>query len=330
MAVQSSKVCVLFVDICDSTRLYHERGDGVAHGLAMNCLKVVAHATSRSEGKIVKNIGDGAMVTFATVEQAYRAAAHIQHALRSAPLKVKIGFHTGPVIIADGDVFGNTVNLAERLMARAGPGEILMTRACVDTLSPLQRATVRVLDSAIAEGQPDTQIYRVISESGGDTTMIPESDAKKDPEKVMALSYRGDTIRIKPSDSALVIGRDARCRILISNDCTSRHHATIEMQGNGFVLTDRSTNGTYIVDAKGNEQFLRRESAVLTGSGSISIGIVPQQNADGLIKFRIEEVAAERTVTSARTASSFKNSAPPIFTARVGAAHAACQFQSWV
>jgi len=330
MTVQSGKVCVLFVDICDSTRLYHQLGDGAAHTLAMNCLKIVAHATARNAGKIVKNIGDGAMITFAAVEQAYSAAAHIQHAMRSAPLKVKIGFHIGAVIIADGDVFGNTVMLAERLMARSGPGEILMTRACVDTLSPLQRATVRLLDAAMVEGQPDTEIYRVIGDSAGDTTLSPDLDAVKEPGRSLVLAYRGDVIRMDAQASPLVIGREAHCRIVISNDCTSRHHATIDVQGKGFVLTDRSTNGTYLIDGKGNEQFLRRESAVLAGVGAISIGLAPRENAGALIRFKIEESTAARHGHPKPERSRIRNSAPAIFTATVGAAHAARQFQSWI
>ena len=331
MTVRSDTVTVLFADICDSTRLYHQLGDGDAHRLAMNCLKVVSHATSRNGGKIVKNIGDGAMITFGSVEQAYRAAAHIQHAMRCAPLKVKVGFHVGPVIIADGDVFGNTVNLAERTMARSGPGEILMTRACVDTLSPMQRATVRLLDAPLVEGDPATELYRVISESAGETTVIPPSAAKKNLQRVLVLSYRGDVFRMSAGDSSLVIGRETGCRIVIQNDCTSRHHASIQIEGNGFVLTDRSTNGTYVIDAKGNERFLRRESAQLSGNGSISIGIAPGKNAAGLIQFRSEEIAAgkaEAKPVKARTKEMSLNGSA-IFTAKVGAAHAAHQFQSW-
>ncbi len=328
MTVESNTVTVLFVDICDSTRLYHQLGDGAAHTLASNCLKIVANATTRNAGKIVKNIGDGAMISFASVEQAYRAAAHIQHAMRAAPLKVKIGFHMGPVIIADGDVFGNTVNLAERVMARSGPGEILMTRACVDTLSPLQRATVRLLDAPLVAGQPDTEIYRVINDSAGETTVIPSSKARNKLDRALVLTHRGDVVRINGAGARLVIGREAQCGIVIANDRTSRQHATIDLQGNGFVLTDSSTNGTYVVDAKGNEQFLRRESAVLAGSGSISIGVASGKNSGGLIKFRNEDNVAAESSDSKSAYASMAMSASSIFTASVGAAHAARQFQS--
>lgn len=327
MAVESTTIAVLFVDICDSTRLYHQMGDTAAHALATNCLKIVSHATLRSEGKVVKNIGDGAMITFGSVEQAYGAAAHIQHALRSAPIKVKIGLHTGPVIVADGEVFGNTVNVAERVMGRAGPAEILMTRACVDTLSPAQRATVRLLDAPVVEHDPGTEIYRVLRETGGETTVAPETPKVREKERVCIIGFGGDVIRLDARGTAVDIGRDAACRIVLANDCTSRRHASIDAQGSNFVLTDRSTNGTYLIDAKGNVQFLRRESAVLTGRGSIAIGAPPRDDT-ARVTFSVEDAGAPLRERP-------RSDAPPlgcpahIHTAWLGAGHTARAFQSW-
>jgi class 3 adenylate cyclase len=43
-----------------------------------------------------------------------------------------IGIHTGPLIFQDGDVYGRTVNMAARLSALAGPGEVLVSREVVE------------------------------------------------------------------------------------------------------------------------------------------------------------------------------------------------------
>lgn len=289
MAVRSDVLAVLFVDICDSTRLYHELGDALAHKLNVEFLRCVSEATAQNGGKVVKTTGDGAMCTFSTVEQAYRTASITQQSLREGPLRVKIGMHVGPVILTRGDVYGNTVNLAARVLARSGPGEILMTRACVDTLPPLQRATVRLLDATIVKGQPDSvEIYRVIGEREDETTVIPSSARKTEADAALVLTYNGKTIRLNATGSPVLIGRDARCQLYISSERSSRHHATIEVQRNGFALTDHSTNGTYLVDRQGHEQFLRRESARLTADGAISIGSPPKDNRDGLIQYRNE------------------------------------------
>jgi class 3 adenylate cyclase len=288
MSVPADNLAVLFVDVCDSARLYHELGDGVAHSLTTKCLSCVSEATTRNGGHVVKTTGDGALTTFPTVDQAYRTASHIQQSLREGPLRVKIGFHVGPVLHAQGDVFGSTVNLAARVLARSGPGEILMTRPCADTLSPLQRATVRLLDATIVKGQPDSvEIYRVIGEHENETTVVPSS-AKTAGAAALVLGYDGKTIRLTATGAPVHIGRDPRCQLCIVCESSSRHHATIEVQRNGFALTDHSSNGTYLVDCNGNEQFLRRESALLTANGLISIGAPPEENPQGLIDYNHE------------------------------------------
>jgi class 3 adenylate cyclase len=288
MSLPAENLAVLFVDVCDSTRLYHELGDGAAHSLTARCLSCVSEATKQNGGHVVKTTGDGAMTTFPTVEQAYRTATTIQQSLCDGPLRVKIGFHTGPVLHAEGDVFGSTVNLAARLLARSGPGEILMTRLCADALAPMQRATVRLLDSTIVKGQPDpVEIYRVIGEREDETTIVPSSK-KASADSALVLAYEGKIIRLKLSGPPVLIGRDARMQLLISSKSSSRHHATIEVQRNGYAITDHSSNGTYLVDGRGHEQFLRRESALLTGNGIISIGVPPSENVDGLIEYRHE------------------------------------------
>ena len=78
-------------------------------------------------------------------------------------------------------------------------------------------------------------------------------------------------------------------QLLVASERSSRHHATIEVQRNGYAITDHSSNGTYLVDHRGNQQFLRRESALLTGNGVISIGVPPAENLHDLIEYQNEE-----------------------------------------
>src|SRR4051812_13750028 len=155
MAEQPDIVAVLFADICDSTRLYHDLGDAAAHSLATQCLKLIEDTTTRNSGTLVKTIGDGAMSTFPSVYDAYHAAIAIVDKLRGSRLSIKIGIHVGAVIAEEKDVYGDTVNLAARVLARAGPGEILLSGACVENLRPLERATVRLLDTTTVKGRPE-------------------------------------------------------------------------------------------------------------------------------------------------------------------------------
>ena len=66
------------------------------------------------------------------------------------------------------------------------------------------------------------------------------------------------------------MGRDANCAITIRDRRASRKHATIERRGEHFVLSDLSTNGTFVTISGENELFLRWEDFVLRGSGIIA------------------------------------------------------------
>ena len=294
--LSSDTLAVLFVDICDSTRLYHDLGDTVAHNLAAQCLKVVADVTAANGGTIVKTIGDGAMITFPNVYLAYRSAIDIQDALRDGQLRMKIGLHVGPVLRADADVYGDTVNVAARVLARSGPGEVLMSGACAERLRAEQRATVRLLDTTMVKGRPEPlEIYSYIGDATNVTIIVPS--ARRDAGVALVLMHRGAELRMETTGAPLLIGREASCGLVIDSELASRRHATIEVQRTSFVLTDHSSNGTFVLpDQSGIPQFLRRESVHLAGSGVISAGAAADHNLDNLIRYRHEgRRATDRT-----------------------------------
>ena len=285
---------VLFADICDSTRLYHDLGDSVAHTLAAQCLKVVADTSAANGGTVIKTIGDGAMVTFPTVFQAYRCAIQIQEALRDGQLRLKIGLHVGPVIRADADVYGDTVNVAARVLARSGPGEVLMSGACAERLRAEERATVRLLDTTSVKGRPESlEIYSYIGDAANVTIIVPS--ARREAGAALTLMHRGKEMRMETTAAPLLIGREAGCGLVIESELASRRHATIEVQRTSFVLTDHSSNGTFVVpDQSGIPQFLRREAVHLAGSGVISVGMAADRNDDNLIRYHEGRRASDK------------------------------------
>ena len=288
-------LAVLFADLCDSTRLYHDLGDAAAHALAAQCLTVIGEVTVRTGGTVVKTIGDGAMTTFPSADMAYQAAMEIQDALRGGHLSIKIGFHVGPVLVADGDVFGDTVNLAARVLARSGPGEILLTGACLDTIRPEFRSSVSLLDTTPVKGRPDPiEIYRVMGDEDNVTIIVP-STRIVERRKAVLFNYRGNEVRLDTRGGPLLMGRDAGCRLVVPSEWASRRHATIDVERDRFVLTDHSSNGTYVVVEGGAQQFVKREGVPLTGKGVISLGVLPDENPEDLIHYRYEPGKAGET-----------------------------------
>src|SRR5258708_12023987 len=101
----------------------------------MNSLnELVGREVEGFGGRVVKSIGDGFLVTFASVRRSIACAVAIQHAMAERnrrqpgqPLTVRIGINAGEVSIGRHDIQGSAVNAAARIVDKAGPGEILVS-----------------------------------------------------------------------------------------------------------------------------------------------------------------------------------------------------------
>lgn len=90
---------------------------------------------ARTGGRIVKLMGDGALVEFASVANAVSCAIAVQERLADDPaLKLRIGVNLSDVILQDADLYGDGVNIAARLEALAEPGGICISGLVADSL----------------------------------------------------------------------------------------------------------------------------------------------------------------------------------------------------
>src|SRR5512144_2909400 len=131
----------MFADVAGSTRLYETLGDEAALAAVNQCLADVREASAAYSGRIVQTIGDEAMALFPTADLAAEAAREIQRRIaRRAPvgsqrLALRIGMHSGPAIHADGDVFGDSVNLAARMVGLAKAGQVILSASAAHALT---------------------------------------------------------------------------------------------------------------------------------------------------------------------------------------------------
>ena len=124
---------VVFADVSNSTALAAELGDRRWRDLLQSLYRVVAREVERFRGRTVKTIGDGVLATFDGPARAIRCAAAIRETARTAlDLVVRAGVHTGEVELIGSDVGGIGVHIAARVLAGAGPGEVLVSNTVKD------------------------------------------------------------------------------------------------------------------------------------------------------------------------------------------------------
>jgi len=129
-------VTVLFTDVVGSTSMRTGRGDAAAQEIIHAHFDLVRQQVEQHCGHEVKTIGDSFMVAFASARKAVECAVAVQRALeqhnRQHPhqqVQVRIGLNTGEAIQEEADLFGEAVDAAARIMAKAEGGQILVSEA---------------------------------------------------------------------------------------------------------------------------------------------------------------------------------------------------------
>jgi class 3 adenylate cyclase len=123
---------IVFIDLSGFTRLTEEEGDATAARRGGQLVEVVLGACVRHGGRLVKTLGDGAMLHFRSVAAALGVASDVVNPAAGPGLPPRrAGVAAGPVVARDGDFFGRTVNLAARIAAITPPGEVWVSESVV-------------------------------------------------------------------------------------------------------------------------------------------------------------------------------------------------------
>jgi adenylate cyclase len=138
--VERRLAAILAADVAGYSRLMGEDEEGTLTALKAIRRELGDPKIKEHRGRIVKTTGDGLLVEFASVVDAVRCAIEVQRAMveRNADvpadkrIEFRIGIHQGDIIIDDGDIYGDGVNLAARLEGLAEAGGICVSRVVRD------------------------------------------------------------------------------------------------------------------------------------------------------------------------------------------------------
>jgi adenylate cyclase len=134
--VERRLTTILAADVAEYSRLMRADEDGTLAALTA-CRAIVDRLIAERRGRIANTAGDSVLAEFPSVADGLSCALAIQEAIekQNAPvsaarqMRFRVGLHLGDVMIRDGDLFGDAVNIAARLQALAEPGGICVSAA---------------------------------------------------------------------------------------------------------------------------------------------------------------------------------------------------------
>jgi class 3 adenylate cyclase len=280
MSSASAPVTILFADISGSTLMYAVRGNEVAFQITSACLTLLEEQVTAAGGRVVKRVGDAILAAFEAGEAAVRAAAGMQRALedpactvRAEGILVRVGIASGAAVHDAGDVYGDVVNVAARLVSLAGADEIFLTGETLEALPDEMRASTRTIDQLALRGRPDwVLVHQYLWKQEGLTARATRASRVHAYRAALEVTYGSDSFALGPERPRLTVGRDPENDVTIDEDVVSRRHLEIVLRGDKFFVVDRSTNGTYVLIDGGDTFRVSREEMTLAGSGRIFPG----------------------------------------------------------
>jgi adenylate cyclase len=133
--VERRLAAILAADVAGYSRLMGVDEEGTLAALKAHRRETIDPKIAGHHGRIVKTTGDGALVEFASAVDAVRCALEIQRAMaehnvaipEDRRIEFRIGLNVGDIIIDDGDIYGDGVNIAARMETLANPGSICLS-----------------------------------------------------------------------------------------------------------------------------------------------------------------------------------------------------------
>jgi len=217
---------------------------------------------------------------FPTADSAFQVACSVQQVCSErgpglAKVRILIDRQAGEVD-EDATIFhvADTGQQARPLMQQVPPGQIFATKTITGRLTEISRARFRLYQQDSSGADTGRELYQVICNEETITRIaIPTLNQERtNSNRNLCLRWRDHTMTLVPESPSLTMGRGERSDIQVDSDMASRAHARVSFQQTNFILTDQSTNGTYVQIDDGEEVYLHHEQIVLRGSGVISLG----------------------------------------------------------
>jgi TolB-like protein len=165
---------ILAADVAGYSRLIEADEEGTLSRLKSLRAEIIDRKIAGYKGRIVKTTGDGLLVEFSSVVDAVRCAAELQAAMAESNgqqpvdrrIDFRIGIHQGDVVVEDGDIFGDGVNVAARLEGLAEPGGICVSaRVREDATGRLDLGFEDIGEQSLKNIARPVRVFRVVTDN---------------------------------------------------------------------------------------------------------------------------------------------------------------------
>jgi class 3 adenylate cyclase len=161
-----TEVAIAFTDLVDFSDWALEAGDEAAIELLRDVSVAIEPAVKSHGGEVVKRLGDGMMAVFKSPEGALTGLLEGRERLAEVDVdgyepQIRAGIHVGKPRKVGKDYFGVDVNIAARVAESAGPGELMISDAALDSVGP-KAVNVQERSFLDAKGVPESfKVYAV-------------------------------------------------------------------------------------------------------------------------------------------------------------------------
>lgn len=270
---------LLLAGVVGSARLCEKLGSAEAGYALDRCVKRIERAVESNRGAIVESAGGEVMAQFAEPLDACQAAIEMQQRVMDLPpasgiqLSIRAGFHQAE--FADQPV--RAQQIVATLSGYARAGQVLTCRQTLAALPASMQAMTWQPNSA-----PIDSLFGLLEL----VQVLWHADDVRTPATTQTaqflLRYGGREYILPASGHGsvgLTLGRDRSCTVLVQDNRASRQHAHIEWQFDRCILTDTSTNGTYVSFPGEGEVYLKQKNLSLRRRGRIAFA-APGSTAD--------------------------------------------------
>ena len=189
---------ILAADVAGYSRLMGADEEGTLERLKALRRELLDPRIAEHHGRIVKTTGDGLLVEFASVVDALRSAVEAQREMAGRNtgvppdnrIELRIGINVGDIIVEDGDIFGDGVNVAARLEALAEPGGICVSaRVQEDAVGKLDFAFDDIGEQGLKNIARPVRAYRVVTAARLATPGVSSGPPLPDKPSIAVLPF---------------------------------------------------------------------------------------------------------------------------------------------